>query len=268
MISDMFRRTDDILPHDDQRHAPGQTTERVTEDQQGPTPGSPTRRLIDIYVYDHLPADYDMAEATGDVIDAFLSENWQKSEHDIEVPPEEQPIPQGSPFGRPAPSARPMRHRRRIMLMLLLGCVCLALLSVLVALWWVLPALAPSATITIVPVSRLVSTTRTLTIVTGPATSTTADQVAGRLLSQVTMSQQKTVATTGTAQQDAQAAPRHPHLLQCASRTTNDSGRSTRNRNRWGPGRDRSRRRDPCRNACHQWTDNSTGPRGYGWTRR
>ena len=63
---------------------------------------------------------------------------------------------------------------------------------------------APEATITIVPSSRPIRISSTSTVITGATPK--AGQIAGRQLAAITMSQQTTIATTGTVHQDAQAA--------------------------------------------------------------
>ncbi len=72
--------------------------------------------------------------------------------------------------------------------------------AVLVPLW------TPSASVTIVTASRQLTTTSTLLLVTNGPADPTKNQLPGRALPSITMSQQKTVPTTGTAHQDAQAA--------------------------------------------------------------
>ncbi|MBV9688209.1 MAG: hypothetical protein JO202_00705 [Ktedonobacteraceae bacterium] len=67
------------------------------------------------------------------------------------------------------------------------------------------PLLVPVATVTIVPVSRAISTTTTLQVVTGPANAA-HEQIPGRALAAVTMSEARTIATTGVTHHQAQAA--------------------------------------------------------------
>lgn len=64
----------------------------------------------------------------------------------------------------------------------------------------------PSATITIVTASQHLTTTSTVQLVITGTADPAKHQLAGRLLPAITMSQQKTVPTTGTAHQQAQAA--------------------------------------------------------------
>jgi hypothetical protein len=87
--------------------------------------------------------------------------------------------------------------------------VCIAiwvLLAISIGVWYgILPLFAPTATVTIIPVSKAITATGTLTVVTGPANAAKG-QIEGRLLSTITMSQAASVPTTGTGHQDAQSA--------------------------------------------------------------
>ncbi len=69
-----------------------------------------------------------------------------------------------------------------------------------------LPLWTPSATVTIVAASQQISTTSTLQVVTNGTADPIKNQVPGRILPAITMSEQKTVPTTGTTRQAAQAA--------------------------------------------------------------
>ncbi len=103
---------------------------------------------------------------------------------------------------------QPSKHSRtqqksRIPLLLLL----VALVGLVIGLTsrLILPLLTPSATVTIVTAATEQTTTSTIHVVNGAA-DPSKQQLAGRLLSSLTMSQQKTIPTTGTAHQDAKAA--------------------------------------------------------------
>jgi hypothetical protein len=86
----------------------------------------------------------------------------------------------------------------------LVGLLCL-LVTATLASAVVLPLLTPAATVTIVPVSKQVHMSSTLTLATEGQPAGTA-QIPGRVLSSVTMSQDQSAPTTGKAHQDAQAA--------------------------------------------------------------
>ena len=69
-----------------------------------------------------------------------------------------------------------------------------------------LPMFTPSASITIVTQSQRLTTRSILQLVTKGNADQRANQVPGRVLPTITMSEEKTVPTTGTTHQDAQAA--------------------------------------------------------------
>src|SRR5579883_2788811 len=100
--------------------------------------------------------------------------------------------------------ARPRWYQRRTIPLLTLASLAL-IGTTLVALLY--PSLTgPAATVTIVPVSKQIATTRTITVTTGQGQPTRPPIIPGRTLAAITMSQAVTAPTTGTAHQDAQAA--------------------------------------------------------------
>ncbi len=94
--------------------------------------------------------------------------------------------------------------RRDVNILLALAVVLCLTLGVLNLLIY-LPIMLASATVTIIPTSRQIATTRTVTIVSSNANAV-HQQVPGRLLDTITLTQAKTVAATGTGHQQAQAA--------------------------------------------------------------
>jgi hypothetical protein len=94
--------------------------------------------------------------------------------------------------------------RRDVNILLALALVLCLTLGVLNLLIY-LPIMLASATVTIIPTSRQIATTRTVTIVSSNANAV-HQQVPGRLLDTITLTQAKTVAATGTGHQQAQAA--------------------------------------------------------------
>ena len=86
----------------------------------------------------------------------------------------------------------------------LIGTLCL-LLAVALGITTLLLMFAPSATVTIIPTSMQIATTRAVTIVTSNANAA-QQQIPGRLLETITLSQAKTVPATGTGHQQARAA--------------------------------------------------------------
>jgi hypothetical protein len=97
-----------------------------------------------------------------------------------------------------------LRKARRGALPFVIGAFCL-LLAVALGTVTFLNMFAPSATVTIIPISTRITTTRTVTIVSSNANAA-QQQVPGRLLDTITLSQAKTVPTTGIGHQQAQAA--------------------------------------------------------------
>lgn len=91
-------------------------------------------------------------------------------------------------------------HKR---LSLLAICCMFALTGVIV--WYLYPILAASATVTIIPASTEVTANTSVTIVPGTANAT-QHQIPGQTLSTLTLTQERTVKTTGTGYQQATAA--------------------------------------------------------------
>ncbi|SRR6266487_274058 len=106
---------------------------------------------------------------------------------------------------RATPQVQPPQPLRRIRLhpwLVVLVALCVFLTGA-VSLLYLVPLFTLSATVTIVPAATVITLTDPITVVTGTPTT---QQLAGRVLSSVTMSQAQTVPTTGTAHQQAQAA--------------------------------------------------------------
>lgn len=97
----------------------------------------------------------------------------------------------------------PRKPRRRA-LPFVIGALFL-LLAVALGTVTLLITFAPSATVTIIPISTHITKTRTVTTVSSNANAA-QQQVPGRLLDTITLSQAKTVPATGTGHQQAQAA--------------------------------------------------------------
>jgi hypothetical protein len=99
---------------------------------------------------------------------------------------------------------KPTSHERHPRPLLILFVALSLIVTVASITLYLLPSLTSSATITIIPVSKQVTTTSTVQVVTGTA-NTAAHQIAGRVISSVSMSQAQTVPTTGITHQDARA---------------------------------------------------------------
>ena len=100
----------------------------------------------------------------------------------------------------------PTRQQRPHPALLLLLIIPLLGLLAGIAYTFLLPVWTPSASVTIVTASQQLTTTSTIELVTNEADDPTKNQVSGRTLAPITMSQQKMIPTTGTTRQVAQAA--------------------------------------------------------------
>lgn len=145
----------------------------------------PVTRVIDVHIYDLVTEP-----AEGPYV-----ESQPQGQQPATADEREQDQPE---------SAYPRRSRRSIVPLVAL--VCFALLSItLTALLY--PMLTgPTATVTIVPVSKQLVTTSTMTVITGQGQPTGPHALSGRTLAAITMSQARTAPATGTAHQDAQVA--------------------------------------------------------------
>jgi hypothetical protein len=122
------------------------------------------------------------------------------------VPPESQPEEEtAEPEHQQVPSDPAPRLRRLAPLGWMLAGFLLVLAGVLVMTQILLPWLTPSATITLVPKTKPISTTLTIHLVSGSA-NPARRQVPGRQLPTLTMSQEQTVPTTGSVSEPAQTA--------------------------------------------------------------
>ncbi len=117
---------------------------------------------------------------------------------ETEVPPAEQETT--GPSLPPMPPL-PLKPRRRV-LPFVVGALCTFLATAMVVVTLVI-ILAPSATVTIIPISAQITISRTVTVVPANATQ---QQVPGRSLASMTLSQARTVPATGTGHQPALAA--------------------------------------------------------------
>jgi hypothetical protein len=139
----------------------------------------------------------------GDVVDSTLEAEVTEAP----ATDEEDAIPVDVPpsFEEEADPSRHRRRRRTVGVLVALAGV--TLVVVLLVALYVVPLLTASASITLIPEQTPVSATTTLSVVTagtGPALA--SGQVPGRLLSTLTVSGERTVATTGMGHADAQAA--------------------------------------------------------------
>jgi hypothetical protein len=153
--------------------------------EDAPLPDGHATRFIDVHIYDVGPEEDEPPTV----------ESEPAAAEPAAVPDEDE---------QDAPEPVQPPHRQLMILPLVGMAMCILLVGGL-SVVFLLPLLTPpEATITIVPISKQITTSSTITVVAGQAP--TAEQLAGRALAAVTMSQQQTVPTTGKAHQDARAA--------------------------------------------------------------
>jgi hypothetical protein len=170
LLEHLDAQTDTVIPLPD-------------ESQQG-------TEVIDVFI---VRRQVDESEAPS--IESTLADT--SDEQEAQAAPAEQ-----GTTGLPFPPF-PRKPRRRV-LPLVIGALCL-LLAFALGTVTLLTVFAPSATVTIIPISARITTTRTVTIVSSYANAA-QQQVPGRLLDTITLSQAKTVPTTGIGHEPAQAA--------------------------------------------------------------
>jgi len=146
--------------------------------------------VIDVFVVRRQ-----VEESEAPTVESTLAET--SDEQEIQAAPTEQETTE-----LPLPPL-PRKPRRRA-LPFVIGALCL-LLAVALSIVTLLIMFAPSATVTIILTSTQIATTRTVTIVATNANAA-QQQIPGRLLETITLSQAKTVPATGTGHQQAQAA--------------------------------------------------------------
>jgi hypothetical protein len=135
-----------------------------------------------------------------------LSETWTLTIQIIERPDEAQ-SDDGDPRivdAEPVQivDASPAPRNRKKLIISALAAAALLGLAALIVVMLVLPALAPLATVTIVPDSEQIRVTSSVEVIAGQADLAKA-QISGRALSAVSMSQAKTVPATGLVHQAA-----------------------------------------------------------------
>jgi hypothetical protein len=133
-------------------------------------------------------------EASGTTIHVYLEQS-KEPVVELSTQAEDQAL-------SPSPTLRTwfVSHKR---LSLLVVCCILALMAL--AVWQLLPLLTASATVTIIPASTEITTITSVTVVPGAA-DIIRHQIPGRTLSILTLTQERTVKTTGTGYQQATAA--------------------------------------------------------------
>ncbi len=164
-----------------------------------------TVRLIDVHIYDVSAEDLPGSDAptVEGILEQTVAQESQEPDQSNGEPWEpgqrEEPHDQER---EPVKTTSTRAHRPPLFPLVLVAlCIVLAGAVTIIVL---LPLLAPSVMVTIIPASEQVRTTSTIHIVAGNPNAA-QQQLQGRVLSSVTMSQARTVPTTGTVHQDAKA---------------------------------------------------------------
>ncbi len=176
---------DAILATLDAQHAhgagqqPPTTGEREAAYQQQP------HTIIDVYVIEREAEEPPTVEST---LEPTTRESQDAEEPEISTPPQE-------------------LHRTRLHWFLIaLVVLCALIISAGTSIFSLLQLLTPSANITLVTTSQQLATNNTIQVVTNGIADPTKNQVPGRVLAAITLSQQKTIPTTGMTRQAAQEA--------------------------------------------------------------
>ena len=150
------------------------------QENEHPHQEGQTTRFLDIHVYDLPPGEQEPPS--------------------VESEPEREPASQHEREEEPPARPGTWRFSGRVLICFAVSSLLLGALVVFLA----IQTPPAEATITIVPIEKQITMTSTITVVTGQAVNPA--QVPGRTLAAMTMSQQQTIPTTGTAHQDATAA--------------------------------------------------------------
>lgn len=165
-------------------------------DTEQRNPETPRRRLN---VYIELEEEIERPEAIESTCEQEQTDSVMCDDTHTPLPTEQQRNPQPE---TPTTHSRIPQTRRTRLLLILFAFVGI---SLGISYGILSPMLTSSATVTIVTVASRLATTSTIHVVRGVA-DPVKYQVAGRVLSAVTISQARTFPTTGTAHQDARAA--------------------------------------------------------------
>jgi hypothetical protein len=159
------------------------TTDEIFTVAEPPMPEEQATRFVDVHIYDYEPEPEEPPS--------------------IENQPEQEPGSlDESDQEKETEPAQPHQKHKAIIPLCIGGILCIIGIGAFVAVY-LFPLFAPDATVTIVPVTQQIHTTTMITVTTGPATGT---HLQGRALAAITMSQARTVATTGKGHQDATVA--------------------------------------------------------------
>src|SRR5260370_4203490 len=156
-----------------------------------PIEGRQETEVIDVFIV-HRQVE----EPEPPTVESTLADTCDEQE--IQTAPGEQETTE-----EPALPPLPRKPRRRA-LPFVVGALCVLTAGLLTAAA-LLMLLAPSATVTIIPASAQITMTRTITVISAHA-AVAHQQIPARQIETLTLSQAKTVPTTGIGHQEAQAA--------------------------------------------------------------
>jgi hypothetical protein len=155
------------------------------------------RRVVNVYIdIEEEAEDRGDVETNPPIIESTLNH--------VVVEPRTSEIPtptyQTNAIGT-TPLPRVQQRDRSHLFLILCFTLCLLVIGIMSVLYLV-PLFAANATVTIIPVSKQISTTSIVHVIPGSAT---AQQLSGRILSAASMSRAQTVPTTGIVHQEARA---------------------------------------------------------------
>src|SRR5260370_8856547 len=166
------------------------------ESQEDTTTSQPREGRQETEVIDVFIVHRQVEEPEPPTVESTLAATC--AEQEIQTAPGEQETTE-----EPALPPLPRNPRRRA-LPFVVGALCVLTAGLLTAAA-LLMLLAPSATVTIIPASAQITMTRTITVISAHA-NVAQQQIPGRPLATITLSQAKTVPTTGRGHEPAQAA--------------------------------------------------------------
>jgi Baseplate J-like protein len=156
-----------------------------------PTEGRQETEVIDVFIVHRQVEEPEPPTVESTIADASDEQETQTAHLEQET------------TGEPAFPPLPRKPRRRA-LPFVVGALCVLTAGLLTAAA-LLMLLASSATVTIIPASAQLTMTRTITVISAHA-NVAQQQIPGRSLAIITLSQAKTVPATGTGHEPAQAA--------------------------------------------------------------
>ena len=190
---DFHDTLDALFASIEQTHA--DATQNVHHQAIGDTFPSPQPHIIDVYIVDHTAGEPPIIDST---LDTPIEQETQQQESHQDAQDEPMTPLSPSPLAPHAPHPRRWMLVGVVLVLILIGAVATSLSVVLMQ--------TPSATVTLVTQAHMLTTTTTLHVVPEGHTTLLTNQLAGRILPALTMSEQQRVPTTGIVHQVAQAA--------------------------------------------------------------